>query len=223
MKVKFIVIITLAICFSMQSYSQNLNWENLKPEQEHVVNINIGWDYGLVFGAGYGYKLKTKMPVVLQASQSFPSGKNIFDDFKTKVGAQIRLYKLNHIQLSTSINGVYRRYQNPLVSLSNFGSDVSVTAGYYRSRYFVAGEAGFDKAIVTHFKHSNSFKDVYPKVRDGWYEPATGGNFQYGLKTGFSTKNSDVTLRFGKVITQDFKTTPLIPFYAGFGYALKFK
>ena len=31
---------------------------------------------------------------------------------------------------------------------------MGVTAGYYQRKWFVAGEAGFDKAIVTHFKHS---------------------------------------------------------------------
>ena len=223
MKLKFIVFILLSICFSANLYSQNVNWETLKPEQKHLININIGWDYGIVFGAGYSYQLKTKMPVMLHASQTFPAGKNITDDFKTKIGAQIQLYQVNKLHFSTDIQGVYRRFQNPLVSLSNFGSDVSLTAGYYKAKYFIGGEVGFDKAIVTHFKHTSVYKDVYPGVRDGWYEPATGGNFHYGFKSGFTVMKNDFTVNFGKVITQDFKTTPLIPFYAELGYTMKFK
>ena len=42
--------------------------------------------------------------------------------------------------------------------LLNFGSDMSGIIGYYRAHFFVAGEAGFDKAIVTHFKHSENTK-----------------------------------------------------------------
>ena len=63
------------------------------------------------------------------------------------------------------------------MTLANFGSDLSSTIGYYKPKWFVATEVGFDKAIVTHFKHSDLFKEHFPDVKDGWYEPATGGNF----------------------------------------------
>jgi hypothetical protein len=220
MKFKFILLIACIVCVLRPAYSQKLNWEALQPTQRHIINVNIGWDYGITLGAGYGYQLKTKMPVILNVSHSSPFGKNVTDDFKSKIGAEVRFYRLNHIHFSTAINSVFRRYQSPLVSLSNFGGEVSLTTGYYRKKYFVAAEGGFDKAIVTHFKHSNSFKDVFPTVQDGWYEPATGGNFHYGIKTGFSMKNNNLCLRLGKVVTQDLKITPLIPFYAELGYSL---
>ncbi len=90
--------------------------------------------------------------------------------------------------------------------------------GYYKPKWFVAGEVGFDKAIVTHFKHSENFINDFPNTQDGWYEPSTGGNFHYGIQTGYSFKNSDLTLTIGNFITQDFKTTPLIPYYFKLGY-----
>ena len=89
--------------------------------------------------------------------------------------------------------------------------------GYYKPKWFVAVEVGFDKAIVTHFKHSENFRNNFPDVQDGWYAP-TGGNFHYGIQTGYSFKNSDLTLTIGNFITQDFKTTPLIPYYFKLGY-----
>ncbi len=220
---KLIFIISFSF-FTKLNYAQVLNWASFKSEQRHLLNINAGWEYGFVYGGGYGYKLKTKVPIIINGEYSFPSGENLVDDFKTKVGGIIRLYKINNFQFSANIYGVFRRFENPLVRLANFGSDFSGVAGYYKPKWFLAGQIGFDKAIVTHFKHSELFKtNIYSNVKDGWYEPATGGNFYYGVQTGYSFKQHDIYLKAGRMLTQDFKTTPLIPFYAQFGYNLKFK
>jgi len=220
---KLIFIISF-IFFSKLNYAQTINWASLKSEQRHLLNINAGWEYGFVYGVGYGYKLNTKLPIIIDGEYSFPSGKNLFDDFKTKVGGKIRLYQINNFQLSANIYGVFRRFENPLVRLANFGSDLSGVVGYYKPKWFLAGEIGFDKAIVTHFKHSDLFKQtIYSNAKDGWYEPSTGGNFYYGIQSGISFKKHDIYLKAGRMLTQDFRTTPLIPFYAQLGYNLKFK
>jgi hypothetical protein len=219
---KTIVLAAILCVAAIQGFSQSLNWVSLKSKQKHIVHINAGWDYGLVYGTGYSYQLKSKMPILINASFSFPSGSKLVDDFKTKIGGQVRLYRIHNFQFSASIHGVYRRYENPLIRLQNFGSEMTAVIGYYKPKWFLAGEVGFDKAIVTHFKHSQSFKDnVYANVKDGWYEPATGGNFVYGIQTGYSFKQSDITFKIGKVLTQDFKTTPLIPYYLQLGYNIK--
>lgn len=220
---KIILLLNFLFLFVNKNYAQTINWANLKSEQKHIVNLNVGgWDYAFVFGVGYGYKINTKLPIILNAEYSFPSGKDLIDDFKTKIGGKIHIYQINNFQFSANIYGVFRRYENPLVRLVNFGSDVTGIVGYYKSEWFVAGEVGFDKAIVTHFKHSEVFKNtIYSGVKDGWYEPATGGNFYYGLQAGSSFKQIDLTFKIGKVITQDFKTTPLIPYYAQLGFNYK--
>lgn len=220
---KAIIIITAYIfsLFTFKAYSQNINWESLKNEEKHILNVNAGWEYGFVYGVGYGYKLETKIPIVLESSLSFTSGEVIFDDFKTKIGGQINVYKIENFRFSTAVHGIYRRYGNPLVTLQNFGADATAIIGYYKPKWFAAGEFGFDKAIVTHFKHSDIYKDVYPNVKNGWFEPATGGNFNFGIHGGFSFNRSDITLRAGKVMTEDFKTAPLIPFYLQLGYNYK--
>ena len=195
----------------------------MKEENKHIVNANFGLEYGVIYGLGYGYQIKTRLfPIVVNVEYSFPSGNKILDDFKTKIGGQIRWIEFHDFQFSTKIHGVFRRYENDFVRLVNFGSDMSGIIGYYRPKLFVAGEVGFDKAIVTHFKHSKEYKDQYPDVVDGWYEPATGGNFYYGLQAGFSFRNQDICLRAGKILTQDFKTTPMVPFYGQLGYNIKF-
>jgi hypothetical protein len=200
-----------------------MNWKAL-GESKHIVNVGFGWDHSLSYSIGYAYQFKFKKPLILNANFSIPSGDNLVDDFKTKIGGQLVVLNNENLKGSVSLHGIFRRYENPLVRLVNFGSEMKGVFGYYKTNYFVAGEFGFDKAIVTHFKHSELFKDnVYAEVTDGWHQPSTGGNFNYGIQTGYSFSRYDLTLNIGKVVTQDFKTAPLIPFYfmLGFNYKLK--
>jgi hypothetical protein len=212
------IAILFCVAIPSEGFSQNINWESLKKEDRHIINLNAGLEYGLVFGAGYGYHFNLTLPVIMNLEYSFPSGKNVTDDFKSKIGAKIRLYQLNYFQFSANISGVYRRYETNLVQMKNFGSDFSGILGYYRTKWFVSGEFGFDKAIVTNLKHSQTYRDVYPDVIDGWYSPPSGGNFYYGLQTGFSLKQHDLYVKIGKIITQDFKTEPTVPLFAQLGY-----
>jgi hypothetical protein len=118
--------------------------------------------------------------------------------------------------------GIFRRFENGYARLLNFGADVSTTGGFYKKHWFAAGEIGFDKAIVTHFKHTDLYKANFPGVKDGWYEPSTGGNFYYGINGGYSFKKQDIYLKAGRLIQQDFKTSPMLPFYAELGLNFRF-
>lgn len=222
---KAILIITtfLWIAVSHSVYAQTMNWNSL-GESKHIINVGVGWDHSLSYSVGYAHRIKSEMPFIFSANFSIPSGDNLVDDFKIKTGGQLVVLNKGNFKGSVSLHGIFRRYENPLVRLVNFGSEMQGIFGYYKSRYFIAGEFGFDKAIVTHFKHSELFREnIYSKVTDGWYEPSTGGNFNYGFQTGYSFDKYDLTLNLGKVVTQDFKTTPLIPYYLmlGFNYKLQ--
>lgn len=205
------------------SGSQTINWAALKPENRHIVNVNAGMEYGLNYGVGYGYYMKTKYFSILPTLEySFPSGGKLFDDFKTKAGGQIRWVNFHNFQFSTKIHGVFRRYDNDFARLTNFGSDLSAIAGYYRSKWFVAAEIGFDKAIVTHFKLGQKYRDLFGNALNGWYEPPTAGNVYYGLQVGYTLKDLDITLKAGKIVAEDFKSKPTVPFYTQIGCNWKF-
>lgn len=218
MKTKILIILFFYI--TINSFSQNINWRNLTKEQKHIVSINIGLDYGTIFGIGYAYKLNTKLPIVLNTEFSIPSGNKTFDDFKTKIGVQTEVIKIGDFSTILKANGVFRRYENVMARFLNFGSEFSALAGFYKPKWFLSGEFGFDKAITTHVKHSELAQQYYPEIKNGWYIP-TGGNFIYGLQSGFSFKKNDVTLKVGKVIQEDFKTKPTIPFYLQLGFNRK--
>jgi hypothetical protein len=220
---KRIGVFVATLCFTaFESSAQHINFRGLADTQRHFIHVNAGWDYGVTFGIGYSYLIRYKVPVLLNFSYTFPSGEKLFDDFKLKLGGRVRLFEMNSIQVSASVHGIYRRYENPLVRLQNLGTEMTAAVGCYRPKWFVTVEAGFDKAIVSHFRHSETFRQtVYASVKDGWYEPSTGGNFNCGILAGYSCKRSDLTLRIGKVITQDLKTTPLIPYYLQIGFNFK--
>ncbi len=218
-KIKILALFTF---ISFNGYTQTINWSRLQKEDSHIAGIYGGLEYSLVSGLVYGYQLKTMIPIVLLADFSMPWGEKLLDDNKTKLGASFGLVRAGNFRLTAKIQGVFRRYESDYVRMVNFGSDQSATAGYYKKKWFVAAEVGFDKAIVTNFKHAQLYKDVYPNVQDGWFDPATGGNFYYGLQTGVSFKQSDITLRLGKVVTEDFKTTPSIDFYFQVGYIFRY-
>lgn len=216
-----LIVFLISLLTSQISQAQTINWESLQENQKHILNVNAGWDYSFVYGLSYGYHLKTKIPIILESSVSFASGEVIFDDFKTKIGGQLNLYQIENFRFNASLHGIYRRYGNPLVTLQNFGADAGIVIGLYKPKWFIAGEFGFDKAIVTHFKHTAIYEAVYPDVKNGWYEPTTGGNFNFGIQGGYSFSRSDITLRAGKVMNEDFKSMPLIPFYVQLGYNYK--
>ncbi len=223
MKTKIInIIIAAKILIISPAIAQTINWAAMN-DNKHLINVNAGIQHGVVFGAGYAHKINNKLfPAFAHIEYSFPSGNNFTDDFKSKIGLQIRWIDYNNFQFSTRIDGVFRRYENDFARLLNFGSDFSGIAGYYKSKWFVAGEFGFDKAIITHFKNSQTYKEEYLGVVNGWYEPTTGGNFYYGMQAGISLAKSDIYLRAGKTIAQDFKTDPLVPVYIQLGYNVKF-
>jgi hypothetical protein len=218
--IKYFFVIVFSIV-AVASNAQTFNWNKL--DRKHIINVHVSADYGLTYGVGYNYKLRSKLPIVLNAEYSFPSGENITDDLKTKVGAQINWFHTGNLHFVTKVHGVFRRHQNDYAQLINFGSDFSGIVGYYKSKWFVAGEVGFDKAIVTHFKHSDIFKSNYPGIKDGWYEPATGGNFYYGVQAGISRMKFDVYLKAGKLIEQDFITSPMLPIYGQLGVNLNLR
>lgn len=216
--IRILIGLILSFFIHQKSIAQTVNWNTLENSR-HIITAGIGWDYSVSYSLGYAHQLKIKVPTLLNATFSIPSGKMLLDDFKTKIGGQVLLLNKSNLKGSIGLNGIYRRYESPLVRLQNFGSELKGTFGYFKPKWFVAGEVGFDKAIVTHFKHSKMFREIiFSDVKDGWYEPATGGNFLYGIQTSYSFNKSDITLNMGMVTTQDLKTTPLIPYYFMLGY-----
>jgi len=220
-KIQCAFIVLFALMISKTSSAQQINWRNLNDNKPHIANVYMGWDYSTVAGIGYGQKLRTTLPIVLNIEYSSPFGNNMFDDFKTKFGGQAEVLHMNDFSVTLKVYGLFRRYENDLVRLVDFGSEFSTNFGYYKTNWYVAGEVGFDKAIATNIKNADEMKAIYPDIQNGWYVP-TGGNFNFGIVSGYSYKSNDVYVKIGIAMTQDLKTTPTVPYYLQIGYNRRF-
>ncbi len=217
---KKIHILILFLFFERTAIAQDINWRNFGSAKKNIVNLHTGIDHSLNYGIGYGYKVQMKIPLILNIIHSMPFGDNIVDDFKTKIGIQAEVLHAKNFSTTIKLYGIYRQYKNPFARFSAFGSETSLVSGYYKKKWYVAGEFGFDKSIITHVKHSSLMREYNPELIEGWFIPS-GGNFNFGLQTGYNINKNDFTLKFGRVIQQDFKTYPLLPFYFQLGYNRK--
>lgn len=216
------IIIAIALSgIAISACAQTLNWQAFQPGQKHLVHLQTGWDYGLNFGVGYARKFNTKWPVLTNIEYSFPAGERVFDDFKVRIGGQVEVIRAGGFSFTAKLYSPIRRYENNLARLFSFGSEFSGVAGFYRKKWFVAGELGFDKAVATHVKHPQRALDNYAGLQNGWYVP-TGGNWFYGLQAGFSFGSNDLTLKAGNLASQGWKTAPFIPKYVVLGYNRRF-
>jgi len=218
-KVAFAMLSCLGIATAADA--QTINWRAFGTGPASTIIVNAGLEYGVAFGVAYGRRVSTRVPIVLGADYSFPAGDNLTDDFKVRSGLQIEVIRSGRFSASVKAAGVFRRFENTQALLQNFGSEFAGVAGYYTRRWFIAGEVTFDKAIVTHVKHLKAATDLNPGLISGWYIP-TGGNLLTGVQTGVTLGRTDLTLRVGQAVSQDFRTRPLIPFYMQFAYGIRF-
>jgi hypothetical protein len=212
----------LALC-SHRSHAQITNWRAWQGEQAHIVSVQFGLDFGFVLGVGYAYKPNTTLPILLNADITMPFGETILDDYKIRIGGQVELVRLGDFSTTFKAQGVMRRLDNVGGQYLNVGSELGVIAGVYRPTWFVAGEFTFDKTLLTNIQHNeNAKKNSFQPPKDGWYS-SSGGNFLYGIQGGYSFPTLDMNARFGAVLTEDFRGTPIVlPIYGTLGMNIRF-
>ena len=142
-------------------------------------------------------------------------------DFRARLQALTSIVHWRSLHLTGSATFITRGTDNSIYQGFNFGADFTGTVGIYRPRWFVAGEFGFDKAIITHVTHSDWYRTYfYTQARDGWYLDA-GGTFHYGLVGGIAFGRTELLLRYGALRTEKFNDlTP--PMYASLGFGVAF-
>jgi hypothetical protein len=123
-------------------------------------------------------------------------------DYRVRLGGSVQLVQRGTFRVAASAAFMTRGTSNTIFRAINFGSDVGVTAGVYHRGWFVAGEVGFDKAIITHLAHTQEYRDQhYEDAKDGWYLN-NGGTGRLGLQLGSSIGGAELLLRAGIARTQ---------------------
>ena len=213
------IIIMLSTVFG---FAQNINWQSLEEDKSGLVYLNFGYDFGMSTQVGIGHKIETFLPIVLTADYSFPAGKNIADDFKIRLGGQLQLFEYKNFVFSTKLLGTFKRHETDLVRMASFGSDFSAIAGFYKAKWHVAAEVGFDKTISNNLKHSKFLRDNYPDIKDGWYIP-TGGNWYYGVQGSKTFGNRlEGSIRIGVTNAEKKDENALLPYYTQLGLVWRY-
>lgn len=220
--------ISLSLIFIVLSFysafGQTYNWGSITDSSKHIAGANLGWEYTAIAGVNYSYKLPLKMPVFIQTGFSIPFGKNVVDDFKANIGLGGQIYENKNFHSILTLNTIYKRYTNELVTLNQVGLDIKTLNGFYKPKWFVATEIGLELGLSTHFKHSETYKqNIYANVQDGWYKPISAGIMNFGVQSGYSFRQSDLIFRIGYFKSITSNVNALIPYYVTLGYNLKIK
>lgn len=186
------------------------------------VYTTFGLDPALVASVGYGrvvpmlgreWQLGAEVGVVAAAFDS--------RDYRVRMQARTTLLGWRSLRLVGSAAFITRGTENSIYRAINFGSDFTGAAGVYRRRWFLAGEFGFDKAIITHVTHSDWYRShYYAEAKDGWYLTG-GGTFHHGVTGGVAIGPAEVALRAGWLRTEDFNDL-MPPMYGGLGVGWRF-
>ncbi|MBK9106104.1 MAG: hypothetical protein IPL92_16415 [Saprospiraceae bacterium] len=194
--------------------SQDIGWFTNDQNSGHVVSLHIGADFVTGFGFSYGYKFKGKIPFVIGTELTTPFGGQIMDDFKASLTAQTIFHPLKNIGISVKPSMTCRRYGSEAAVLVNISAGLGTSIGYYRDKWSIAAQAGYDHSSATLIK-PRILKEYYPGSHEDWYG-STGGNFNFGLQATYWLPSTGLSLRAGKTFGQNFEDNPTIPYYADF-------
>ncbi len=142
-------------------------------------------------------------------------------DFRARAQVRTTVLHWRSLRLVGSATFIARGTENAIYRGFNFGADFTGTAGVYRQGWFLAGEFGFDKAVITHVTHSDWYRQtVYADAKDGWYLTG-GGTFHYGVTGGVALGRTELMVRAGRLTTEDFnELQPNV--YASVGLGVRF-
>lgn len=186
------------------------------------VYTTFGLDPAFIASIGYGRVVPVLgQNVQLSSEVGVATTGGDARDFRARLGTQLSVAHWRSVHLIGSATAVARGTDNIIYRGFNFGADVTGTVGVYRPRWFAAAEFGKDKAVITHVKHTDYYREnFHPDAKDGWYLDA-GGTFHYGASAGVAIGKLELSGRFGFQQTEDFNDV-MPPMYGSIGIGIGF-
>jgi hypothetical protein len=127
MKYLKIIILHLILTSTNNLVAQEVNWRNLNEKTKHLVSASFGADYSSYYGVSYGHMLNArKKPIVIGAEFTVPFGKDILDDWKIKLAAQLELWHSENFSFSLKPAFIVRRYASEIATLYNIAADLTL-------------------------------------------------------------------------------------------------
>lgn len=178
---KNIIFIAAFILLNLKlAFSQGLNWNTITNHSRAQVYYNIAYDFGMTNQIGVAHKLKSNLPIVLQADFSAPMG-DAFDDYKFRIGGKVSLVDKGTFKIALQYLALARKNETNLVNQTGIGQWLSVTTGIYKEGWHLGLEIGYDGALATKLTHAEEMKLNYSEIQDGWFIN-TGGQWHYGIE-----------------------------------------
>lgn len=217
---RFMVALTLVGLVAQEAAAQ---WNVARSSAaRNQVYTTFGLDPALVTSVGYA----RTVPLLGREWQlGIEAGAVVFDfdtqDFRARVQVRTTVLGWRSLRLVGSAAFLTRGTENVIFRGFNFGTDFTGNLGVYRPGWFLAGEFGFDKALITHLVQSDWYRTYfYPEAKDGWYLTG-GGTFHYGATTGVAIGRTELALRAGWLRTETWDDI-MPPMYASLGLGVRF-
>jgi hypothetical protein len=181
------------------------------------LSMSVGVDPAVIGSIGLHHTVRVLgLRTQLGADAGVVAGNADLRDYRTRLGAEVQLVAFGDVRAAAHLSGIVRGTSTLLFRGTNVGADAGLTVGRYRRGWFVAGEAGFDKAILTHLVHSDWYRErVYRDAKDGWYLD-NGGTWRFGTAVGLNIGATELLLRAGLHRTQGWEPL-LVPAYLSIG------
>jgi hypothetical protein len=190
-------------------------------EARRDVAASVGLDPAALATVAYGERARIGRQTVRVALEgSVAAGNADARDFRLRLNAETVLLRRQSVRATGRLGFVTHGTSNTVHRAFGFGADAGGAVGLYRRHWFAAGEATFDKAIVTHLAHTAAYRANFPDAQDGWYL-ATGGTWRVGGLLGTSIGRSEIVVRAGVPRTQGGEPL-LVPAYATLGVGRSF-
>lgn len=195
----------LVALLASTAHADELNLATITPEHPHILRVRTGLDHAFVGEVGYDHVFGLCDRVLIAGLDvALPWAELDASDFQIRLGATLPLVERGAWKLLGRLGPTVRGTDTAAAQMTSLGVDARVAGGYFRTRGFVALEAGVDWAATTHITHADAYREqVYPDAQDGWYR-ATGGTLRAGVYGGVSFRHVDAVLRVGRPFAIDF-------------------
>ncbi|HJS44190.1 MAG TPA: hypothetical protein VJ755_12015 [Gemmatimonadales bacterium] len=217
-----ILIVALLLVTGARPTAAQWNVARFGAADPNQMYVTVGFDPALITSVGYARDMRIAgQPWQLGVEAGVVAADFDVQDFRARLVARSALLQWRSMRLIGSAAFITRGTENTIYRALNFGADFTGTVGVYQQRWFLAGEFGYDEAIITYLTHSDWYREhYYPDAKDGWYLN-TDGTFHYGLTTGVSIGQTEIAIRAGQRRTEDFQELSQ-PFYMAMGVGVRF-
>ena len=214
-----VVVLFLLLVGVVDDVDAQVNVARFDTERSHIYTT-FGLDPALVGTIGYGQVVRVLGHDFQVAGEAgvVATGGDV-SDARARVTTTTSLLRWRSVRLVGSASAVARHTDNVGYRAISIGADATASLGVYKRGWFVAGEFGKDKSIVTHVKHTDFYREnFYEGAKDGWYLDA-GGYYRYGFVAGVAIRRVELSGRVGWQKTEDWNDMA-VPMYVSLGVGL---